>query len=41
MQSCLFAGVTYLMVYRTEKYQKLKQEVERQCKKCKLMSVWD
>jgi len=26
-------GVTYLMVYRTEKYQKLKQEVERQCKK--------
>ncbi|CAL8143609.1 unnamed protein product [Orchesella dallaii] len=26
-------GVTWLMVYRTEKYQKLKLEVERQCKK--------
>lgn len=26
-------GVTWAMVYRTEKYQKLKQEVERQCKK--------
>jgi len=25
--------VTWLMVYRTEKYQKLKLEVERQCKK--------
>jgi len=26
-------GLTWLMVYRTEKYQKLKSEVERQCKK--------
>jgi uncharacterized membrane protein (DUF106 family) len=26
-------GVTWAMVYRTDKYQKLKQEVERQCKK--------
>jgi len=26
-------GLTWLMVYRTEKYQKLKTEVERQCKK--------
>lgn len=28
-------GLTWLMVYRTEKYQKLKAEVERQSKKCK------
>lgn len=28
-------GVTYLLVYRTEKYQKLKTEIERQSKKCK------
>jgi len=26
-------GLTWLLVYRTEKYQKLKMEVERQCKK--------
>ena len=26
-------GVTWLLVYRTEKYQKLKQEIERQSKK--------
>ncbi|KAB7497842.1 putative glutamine--tRNA ligase [Armadillidium nasatum] len=26
-------GLTWLLVYRTEKYQKLKAEVERQCKK--------
>lgn len=30
-----FAGLTWLMVYRTEKYQKLKAEVEKQSKKCK------
>lgn len=29
-------GLTWLMVYRTEKYQKLKAEVERQSKRCKL-----
>lgn len=28
-------GLTYLLVYRTEKYQKLKGEVEKQSKKCK------
>lgn len=26
--------LTWLMVYRTEKYQKLKAEVEKQSKKC-------
>lgn len=26
-------GLTYLMVYRTEKYQKIKGEVEKQSKK--------
>merc|ERR1712106_636841 len=26
-------GLTWLLVYRTEKYQKLKAEVERQCKR--------
>ncbi|CAK9817011.1 Calcium load-activated calcium channel [Anthophora plagiata] len=29
----LFLGLTWLMVYRTEKYQKLKAEVEKQSKK--------
>ncbi|XP_014680880.1 PREDICTED: transmembrane and coiled-coil domain-containing protein 1-like [Priapulus caudatus] len=29
----LFLGLTWLLVYRTEKYQKLKLEVERQSKK--------
>lgn len=28
-------GVTYLMVYRTDKYQKLKLEIEKATKKCK------
>ncbi|TMW43350.1 hypothetical protein DOY81_011570, partial [Sarcophaga bullata] len=28
-------GLTWLLVYRTEKYQKLKGEVEKQSKKCK------
>lgn len=27
-------GLTWVMVYRTEKYQKLKGEVEKQSKKC-------
>jgi hypothetical protein len=31
--SKLFQGVTWLLVYRTEKYQKLKLEIERQSKK--------
>jgi len=29
-----FAGLTWLMVYRTSKYKKLKSEVEKQSKKC-------
>lgn len=28
-------GVTWLMVYRTSNYQKLKIEIEKQTKKCK------
>lgn len=32
-------GLTWLMVYRTEKYQKLKTEVEKQSKKCKFEKV--
>lgn len=31
-------GLTWLMVYRTEKYQKLKAEVEKQSKKRKFCS---
>lgn len=27
-------GLTWILVYRTEKYQKLKAEVERQSKRC-------
>lgn len=27
-------GLTWVLVYRTEKYQKLKGEVEKQSKKC-------
>ena len=27
------AGLTWLLVYRTDKYQRLKTEVEKQCKK--------
>ena len=29
-------GLTWLLVYRTEKYQRLKTDVERQCKKSEL-----
>lgn len=31
----ILIGLTWLMVYRTEKYQKLKAEIEKQSKKCK------
>ncbi|XP_026688927.1 calcium load-activated calcium channel-like [Diaphorina citri] len=31
----LSEGLTWLLVYRTEKYQKLKTEIEKQSKKCK------
>lgn len=31
---CKCLGLTWCMVYRTEKYQKLKAEVEKQSKKC-------
>lgn len=30
-----FLGLTWLLVYRTDKYKKLKNEVEKRCKKCK------
>ena len=29
------SGITYLLVYRTDKYKKLKAEVEKESKKCK------
>lgn len=29
-----FSGVTYILVYRTEKYKKLKSSIEKQTKKC-------
>lgn len=32
-------GLTWLLVYRTEKYQKLKTEVEKQSKRCKFSAV--
>lgn len=43
VSSCLFCslsspGLTWLLVYRTEKYQRLKNEVEKQCKKCKSLN---
>jgi len=39
--SNFISGLTWLMVYRTEKYQKLKAEVERQSKRCKyIYAVW-
>lgn len=31
----LFTGLTWVLVYRTEKFQKLKGEIEKQSKKCK------
>ena len=30
---CVVQGVTWVLVYRTEKYQKLKSEIEKQSKK--------
>ena len=30
------SGITYLLLYRNDKYKKLKAEVEKHCKKCKL-----
>lgn len=33
-------GLTWLMVYRTERYQKLKAEVEKQSKKCKFFAIF-
>jgi len=39
--SNFISGLTWLMVYRTEKYQKLKAEVERQSKRCKyICAIW-
>lgn len=33
--SCLCSGITWVLVYRTEKYKRLKAEVEKQSKKRK------
>ena len=35
------SGLTWLLVYRTEKYQKLKADVDRQCKKCKSVYLFN
>jgi len=35
-----YSGLTWLMVYRTEKYQKLKAEVEKQSKKRKFAEIF-
>lgn len=35
MYTYSFIGLTWLLVYRTEKYQRLKTEVDKQSKKCK------
>lgn len=35
-KSVLLTGVTWILVYKTEKYQRLKAEIERQSKKRKL-----
>ena len=34
-----FKGITYLLVYRTDKYKKLTAEVEKDSKKCKLQYI--
>jgi len=36
----MLLGLTWLMVYRTEKYQKLKAEVEKQSKKCEFIHAY-
>jgi predicted CDP-diglyceride synthetase/phosphatidate cytidylyltransferase len=33
------SAITYLLVYRTDKYKKLKAEVEKHSKKCKLCNI--
>lgn len=33
--SLFFKGITYLLVYRTDKYKKLTAEVEKDSKRCK------
>lgn len=34
IRHCRDLGLTYLLVYRSEKYKKLKNEIEKQSKKC-------
>jgi hypothetical protein len=34
-QALLAEGLTWVLVYRTDKYKRLKAEVEKQSKKCK------
>lgn len=33
-------GVTYFLVYRTEQYKRLKNEIEKQTKKCEWISIF-
>lgn len=33
LRNTFLSGLTWLLVYRTDKYQRLKTEVEKQCKK--------
>lgn len=36
---CLYiSGITWVLVYRTDKYKRLKAEVEKQSKKCELLT---
>ena len=39
MASCFPTGITYLLVYKTEKYKKLKAEVEKESKKCQYLAL--
>lgn len=34
MSLLIFLGITWVLVYRTDKYKRLKAEVEKQSKKC-------
>lgn len=37
---CLYiSGITWVLVYRTDKYKRLKAEVEKQSKKCELLTL--
>ena len=38
-QKIVHLGLTWLLVYRTEKYQRLKGEVEKASKRCKFFDI--